>query len=80
MFTEILNILRQPVALTTEEMAARLGSDTQIVLAALEQLERLGYLCNICPQNNNVQNCKGCLGCSLANTSNALNIWIYSLQ
>lgn len=80
MFTEILNMLRQPVTLTTEEMAEKLGSDTQTVLAALEQLERMGYICKTCPQCNSSQNCKGCSGCSLTKTRNTSNIQIYMLQ
>lgn len=77
MFKEILKMLKQPVTLTAEEMAAKFGNDTQTVLAALEQLERMGYLCKTCPQGNNGQNYKGCLGC--ANIRNTSNIRIYSL-
>ncbi|WP_411961567.1 FeoC-like transcriptional regulator [Faecalispora jeddahensis] len=73
-------MLRQPVTLTTEEMAEKLGSDTQTVLAALEQLERMGYILNTCPQCNSGQNCKGCSGCSLASTQNISNIRIYSIR
>lgn len=80
MFTEILNMLRQPVTLTTEEMAEKLGSDTKTILAALEQLERMGYIFNTCPQSNGGQNCKGCSGCSLANTQNTSNTRIYSIR
>lgn len=83
MFIEILKMLKQPVTLTTEEIAVNFGIDTQTVLAALEQLERMGYLYNSCLQRNTESNCKGCFGCSrcsLSNTSNASNIRVYSLQ
>jgi len=80
MFTEILKMLKQPVTLTAGDMAARLGNDTQTVLAALEQLERMGYICKTCPQCNSGQNCNGCSGCSLTKTRNTSNIQIYTLQ
>lgn len=80
MFMEILNMLRQPVSLTTKEIAKKLGSDTHTVSAALEQLERMGYISDIYYQCNNVQNCKGCSGCSLSDTQNLSNTRIYSIR
>ncbi|MCD7947868.1 MAG: FeoC-like transcriptional regulator [Oscillospiraceae bacterium] len=52
-------------ALSFDDLAAELGTDTAMIGAALENLERQGIVKRICMQQGNCnKDCAGCIGCN----------------
>ena len=77
-----MNILNTSATFSVDDLAEKLNSDRQSVLAALEQLQRMGYIVDItsqsCDSGQCGKSCNGCIGCKGA--SHKIAGRIYSIR
>ena len=64
MLQSILSELREPDVISVKDLANKLGTDRQSVIAALDQLQRMGYIIDMTKQLCSCKSCEGCGGCS----------------
>lgn len=64
MLQSILTELRNSVVISVRDLADKLDTDMQSVTAALEQLQRMGYIIDMTKQLCSCKSCEGCGGCS----------------
>ena len=64
MLQRILTELKRSSTVSVRDLADKLGTDRQSVMAALEQLQRMGYIINLAKQQScNGKSCAECSGC-----------------
>ena len=64
MLQRILTELKRSSTVSVRDLADKLGADRQSVMAALEQLQRMGYIINLAKQQScNGKSCAECSGC-----------------
>ncbi len=63
MLQSILAELRRSSVISVMDLANKLGTDRQSVMAALEQLQRMGYIIDMTKLSCSKRSCEGCSGC-----------------
>lgn len=63
MLQSILAELRGSAVISVMDLANKLGTDRQSVMAALEQLQRMGYIIDMTKLSCGKRSCEGCSGC-----------------
>ena len=63
MLQSILAELRRSSVISVMDLANKLGTDRQSVMAALEQLQRMGYIIDMTKLSCGKRSCEGCSGC-----------------
>ena len=63
MLQSILSELREPDVISVKDLANKLGTDRQSVIAALDQLQRMGYITDMTKHSCSYRSCEGCSGC-----------------
>ena len=63
MLQSILAELRASSVISVMDLANKLGTDRQSVMAALEQLQRMGYIIDMTKLSCDKRSCEGCSGC-----------------
>ena len=63
MLQSILSELREPGVISVRDLAHKLGTDRQSVIAALDQLQRMGYIIDMTKHSCSCRSCEGCGGC-----------------
>lgn len=63
MLQSILAELRGSSVISVMDLANKLGTDRQSVMAALEQLQRMGYIIDMTKLSCGKRSCDGCSGC-----------------
>lgn len=63
MLQSILTELRKPAVISVRDLANKLGTDRQSVIAALDQLQRMGYITDMTKHSCSCRSCEGCSGC-----------------
>lgn len=63
MLQSILAELRRSSVISVMDLANKLGTDRQSVMAALEQLQRMGYIIDMTKLSCGKRACEGCSGC-----------------
>lgn len=59
----ILSELKDSSVITVMDLANKLGTDRQSVMAALEQLQRMGYIIDMTKLSCGKRSCEGCSDC-----------------
>ncbi len=62
MLQSILAELRRSSVISVMDLANKLGTDRQSVMAALEQLQRMGYIIDMTKLSCGKRSCEGCSG------------------
>ena len=63
MLQSILAELRRSSVISVMDLANKLGTDRQSVMAALEQLQRMGYIIDMTKLSCGKRSCESCSGC-----------------
>ena len=63
MLQSILAELRNPAVISVRDLADKLGTDRQSVIAALDQFLRMGYITDMTKHSCSCRSCEGCSGC-----------------
>lgn len=63
MLQRILTELKRSSTVSVRDWADKLGTDRQSVMAALEQLQRMGYITDMTQQSCSGKSCEECSGC-----------------
>ena len=63
MLQSILAELRGSSVISVIDLANKLGTDRQSVMAALEQLQRMGYIIDMTKLSCGKRSCEDCSGC-----------------
>lgn len=63
MLQSILSELREPDVISVKDLANKLGTNRQSVIAALDQLQRMGYIIDMTKHSCGRGSCEGCSGC-----------------
>lgn len=63
MLQSILAELRRSSVISVMDLANKLGTDRQSVMAALEQLQRMGYIIDMTKLSCGKRSCEGCSDC-----------------
>lgn len=63
MLQSILTELRGSAVISVRDLADKLGTDRQSVSAALDQLQRMGYIIDMTKHSCNRRSCKDCSSC-----------------
>ena len=68
MLRKIMDILNTSAIISVDGLAEKFNIDRESVLAALEQLQRMGYIADItsqaCESGQCGKSCNGCSGCN----------------
>ena len=63
MLQSILAELRDTSVISVMDLANKLDTDRQSIMAALEQLQRMGYIIDMTKISCDKKSCEGCSGC-----------------
>ena len=78
MLQRILMEFKNSSVISVMDLANKLGTDRKIIMAALEQLQRMGYIIDMTKLSCGKKSCDGCSGCG-SNFNKAVGA-VYALR